>query len=120
MEAVATTKNSRGSAQKARLVIDMIRGLSVNDALAILTHTNKRAAAPIKRTLDSAIANAVQQADKNNILVDVDDLTVKSCEANTGRTKHMRRVRPAPMGRAYRERRHFCHIKITVTNEKQQ
>jgi len=77
MEAVAITKNSRGSAQKARLVIDMIRGRSVNDALAILSHTNKRAAAPIKRTLDSAIANAVQNADRANILVDVDDLTVR-------------------------------------------
>jgi len=117
MEAHAVAKYIRGSAQKARLVIDLIRGKKVNEARSILQYSKKRAARPIRLALDSAISNAVQKAEKENILVDPDDLFVKECHVDRGPTKFRRRVRPAPMGRAYRERRHLCHITITVSNE---
>lgn len=118
MEAYAIAKNIKGSPQKAKLVIDLIRGRMVNEALAILQHTNKRATHPIERLLRSAIANAEQKAQAENISVDVDELWVKECFVNKGVTKHRRRVRPAPMGRAYRERRHYSHIAIKVSSEK--
>lgn len=120
MEARAVAKYIKGSPQKARLVIDLIRGKSVNDALAILRFSRKRAARPIKNALDSAIANARQSAEKANVLVDVDDLLVKSCSADQGPTKSRRRVRPAPMGRAYREQRRSCHITMVVGTEKEE
>jgi len=58
-----------------------------------------------------------QLAQKDNVLVDVDGLWVKECYADTGATKHRRRVRPAPMGRAYRERRHYSHLTVVVSSE---
>lgn len=118
MEAQAKARNVKGSAQKARLVVDLIRGLKVNEALAILGYTNKRAAQPVERLLRSAIANAEQKAQAENISVDVDELWVKECFVDKGVTKNRRRVRPAPMGRAYRERRHYSHITIAVSSEK--
>ncbi|QYO67384.1 50S ribosomal protein L22 [Leptolyngbya sp. 7M] len=117
MEAIAKTKYLKGSPRKARLVIDLIRGQDVSRALAILKFTEKRAAAPIEKTLRSAIANATYQAEQMNIAVDPDDLWVKSCFVDMGPTKHRRRMRPAPQGRAYREQRHYCHITIEVTSE---
>ena len=119
MEAYAVARNIKGSSQKARLVVDLIRGLKVNQALAILQYTNKRSAHPIERLLRSAIANAEQKAQADNIAVDVDELWVKECYVNKGVTKNRRRVRPAPMGRAYRERRHYSHITITVSSERE-
>lgn len=118
MEAYAIGKYIQGSAQKARLVVDTIRGRNVNDALAILRFTNKRAAKPIEKVLRSAIANATQKADKENISVDVDRLFVNLCHVDTGMTKFRRRVRPAPMGRAYRERRHYCNITVHVSTNR--
>jgi large subunit ribosomal protein L22 len=118
MEAYAIAKYIKGSAQKARLVVDTIRGRNVNDALAILRFTNKRAAKPIEKVLRSAIANATQKADKDNISVDVDRMVVSNCHVDTGVTKWRRRVRPAPMGRAYRERRHYCHITVYVSSDR--
>ena len=118
MEAQAIAKNVKGSAQKAKLVIDLIRGLDVNQALAILEYTPKRSAFPIERLLRSAIANAEQKAQAENIAVDVDELWVKECFVGKGITKNRRRVRSAPMGRAYRERRHYSHITIKVSSEK--
>ena len=115
MEARASAKYLRGSAQKARLVIDMIRGKGVNEALAILQFTNKRAAAGIEKCVRSAIANATELAEKGNVAVDPDDLWVKACYVDMGPTKHRRRVRPAPQGRAYREQRHFCHVTVEVS-----
>ncbi|MEP7272594.1 MAG: 50S ribosomal protein L22 [Acidobacteriota bacterium] len=120
MDANAIAKNVKGSPQKAKLVIDLIRGLLVNEALAILQFTNKRSAHPIERLLRSAIANAEQKAQAGNISVDVDELWVKECYVGKGVTKHRRRVRPAPMGRAYRERRHYSHITITVSSDKRE
>src|SRR4051812_6154179 len=115
MEAIASAKYLRGSAQKARLVVDMIRGKRVGEALAILQFTNKRAAEGVEKCLRSAIANATEKAERNNVAVDPDDLVVKTAFVDMGPTKHRRRVRPAPQGRAYREQRHFCHVTVLVS-----
>jgi large subunit ribosomal protein L22 len=118
MEAKASAKNMRGSAQKARLVVDLIRGKNVAHALNILQFTHKRAADIVSKCLKSAIANANFAAEKQNIAIDPDDLWVKSCFVDIGPTKRRFRMRPAPQGRAYRERRHYCHITVEVTSEK--
>jgi large subunit ribosomal protein L22 len=117
MEAIAKTKFLKGSPRKARLVIDLIRGRNVSQALAILKFTDKRAADPIEKTLRSAIANATYQAEQQNIAIDPDDLWVRTCFVDMGPTKNRRRMRPAPQGRAYREQRHYCHITIQVTSD---
>ncbi len=117
MEATASAKYLRGSAQKARLVVDMIRGKDVNQALAILRFTRKRAAAHIEKCVRSAIANANEAAEKANISIDPDDLWVRTAFVDRGPTKNRRRVRPAPQGRAYREQRHFCHVTISLSND---
>jgi large subunit ribosomal protein L22 len=119
MEARASAKYLRGSAQKARLVIDMIRGKNVNQALAILRYTNKRAALGIEKCVKSAIANANEAAEKANIAVDPDELWLKAAFVDRGPTKNRSRMRPAPQGRAFRERRHFCHVTILVSSDKQ-
>ena len=119
MEAIAKTKHLKGSPRKARLVIDMIRGQNVSRALAILKFTDKRAADPIAKCLNSAIANATYAAEQQNIAIDPDGLWVKACYVDMGPTKNRRRMRPAPQGRAYREQRHYCHITIQVTSEEQ-
>jgi large subunit ribosomal protein L22 len=119
MEARASAKYLRGSAQKARLVIDMIRGKNVNQALAILQYTNKRAADGIEKCVRSAIANATEAAEKANVAVEPDDLWVKAAFVDRGPTKNRRRMRPAPQGRAYRERRHFCNVTILLSNDEQ-
>ena len=117
MEATASAKYLRGSAQKARLVIDMIRGKDVNQALAILRYANKRAAAGIEKCVRSAIANANEAAEKANVSIDPDELWVKVAYVDRGPTKNRRRVRPAPQGRAYREQRHFCHVTVLLSND---
>ena len=117
MEATASAKYLRGSAQKARLVVDMIRGKDVNQALAILRYTKKRAAGGVEKCMRSAIANANEAAEKANVSIDPDDLWVRTAFVDRGPTKNRRRVRPAPQGRAYREQRHFCHITISLTND---
>jgi large subunit ribosomal protein L22 len=117
MEARASSKYLRGSAQKARLVVDMIRGKNVNEALAVLQYTNKRAASGIEKCVRSAIANATEAAEKANVAVDPDDLWVKACFVDMGPHKNRRRVRPAPQGRAYREQRHFCHVTVLLSND---
>ena len=117
MEARASAKYLRGSAQKARLVVDMIRGKNVGQALAILKYSNKRAGKGIEKCVRSAIANANEAAEKANISIDPDDLWVKTAFVDRGPTKNRRRVRPAPQGRAFRERRHFCHITILLSSD---
>ena len=117
MEAIAKTKYLKGSPRKARLVVDLIRGRNVSQALAILKFTDKRAADPIAKCLNSAIANATYQAEQQNIAIDPDDLWVRTCFVDMGPTKNRRRMRPAPQGRAYREQRHYCHITIQVTSD---
>jgi large subunit ribosomal protein L22 len=117
MEATASAKYLRGSAQKARLVVDLIRGKDVNQALAILRFSKKRAARGVEKCMRSAIANANEAAEKANVSIDPDDLWVRSAFVDRGPTKNLRRVRPAPQGRAYREQRHFCHVTILLSND---
>lgn len=117
MEARASAKYLRGSAQKARLVVDLIRGKNVNAALALLQFTNKRAAGSIEKCVRSAVANATELAEKQNIAIDPDDLWVKACFVDIGPTKNRRRTRPAPQGRAYREQRHFCHVTVLLSSD---
>jgi len=118
MNARAITKYAQGSPQKARLVVDTIRGKRVPEALAILHFTKKRAAATIEKTLRSAVANASYQADEKNVTIDVDELYVAKAMVDLGPTKFRRRRRPAPMGRAYSERRWRSHITIEVSTDK--
>ena len=120
MEARASAKFLRGSAQKARLVVDMIRGKNVNQALAILRYSNKRAALGIEKCVKSAIANANEAAEKANVSVDPDDLWLKAAYVDRGPTKNRSRMRPAPQGRAYRERRHFCHVTVLVSSDREE
>ena len=110
MEAKAVGKYLRGSPQKARLVIDLIRGKNVQQALGVLRYTNKRATRPVERVLLSAIANAKEK----NPAADVDQFVVSRAVVDSGPTKWRRRMRPAPMGRAYREQRRSKHIAITI------
>ncbi|MBV9210720.1 MAG: 50S ribosomal protein L22, partial [Acidobacteria bacterium] len=88
-----------------------------NQALAILQYTNKRAADGIEKCVRSAIANASEAAEKANIAIDPDELWVKACFVDRGPTKHRRRMRPAPQGRAYREQRHFCHVTVLLSSD---
>jgi large subunit ribosomal protein L22 len=97
----------------------MIRGKNVNQALAILRFSNKRAALGIEKCVKSAIANANEAAEKANIAVDPDELWLKAAFVDRGPTKNRSRMRPAPQGRAFRERRHFCHITVLVSSDKQ-
>ena len=123
MEARAVAKFIPGSPQKARGVIDLIRGRSVNEARSILMFSRKRAARKILDVVQSAIANALRKADESNIAVDVDELVVQQCYVNSGPTKHRagsRRYRPAPRGRAYMERRRSSNITVVVSTGKEE
>jgi large subunit ribosomal protein L22 len=110
MEASAKGKYIKGSPQKARLVIDLIRGKHVQEALGILRFTKKRATRSIEKVLLSAVANAKEK----NAAADVDQFVINRAVIDTGPTKWRRRVRPAPMGRAYREQRRYKHITISI------
>ena len=92
------------------MVIDLIRGRNVQEALAILKFTKKRATHPIEKVLLSAVANAKEK----NATADVDTFIVHRAVVDSGPTKWRRRVRPAPMGRAYRQQRRCKHISITI------
>lgn len=113
MEASAVGKFIRGSPQKARLVIDLIREKNVQDALAILRFTKKRATRSIQKVLLSAVANAREKFPT----ADVDQFIIARVVVDMGPTKWRRRVRPAPMGRAYREQRRYQHIRITIIGQ---
>ena len=116
MEAKATAKYIKGSPQKARLVIDLIRGKPVEDALSILQFSRKRAAKPIEKVLRSAIASAEQKL----AAVNLENLFVKEAFVNLGPTKWRSRLRPAPMGRAHRQMRRQSHITIRVSDGTEQ
>lgn len=107
MQATAKMNYVRVSPQKARLVVDTIRGRRVEEALTILATTNKRVAPQIAKVLRSAIANAENIGD-----VDVDELVVSEAYVNEG--PRMKRIRAAPMGRAYRYYHRLAHIVVTV------
>jgi large subunit ribosomal protein L22 len=113
LEVKATSKYIRTSAQKAGLVLDLIRGKKASDALSILRFTKKSVARDVEKTLRSAIANAVNVADKNQKRrLDEDDLVVSAAYADQGPTQ--KRVRPAPMGRAYQVLRRTTHLTVCV------
>jgi large subunit ribosomal protein L22 len=109
IEAHATAKYVRTSAQKAGLVMDLIRGRDVNKALATLTFTRKAISHDIAKVLRSAIANAQQ---KDGFGGDVDRLFVSACYADQGPS--MKRIRPAPMGRAFRVVKRTAHLTVRV------
>jgi large subunit ribosomal protein L22 len=112
-EVKATSKYLRTSAQKAGLVLDLIRGKKASDAIAILHFTKKSVARDVEKTLRSAIANAVNVADKNQKRrLDEDDLVVSAAYADQGPSQ--KRVRPAPMGRAYQVIRRTTHVTVCV------
>ena len=109
VQAHATAKYIRTSAQKAGLVMDLIRGRDVNRALATLQYTRKGVGHDIAKLLRSAIANAQQ---KEGFGGDVDRLFVAACYANQGPS--MKRIRPAPMGRAFRVVKRTAHLTVRV------
>jgi len=109
MVSKATSRFIRMSPQKARLVVDLIRGKNVNEALMTLKFTNKpKSTREIEKVVKSAVANATQK-DEN---LDVDNLFVETCFINEG--PRLKRIRPAPMGRAYRYQRRTSHITIQL------
>jgi large subunit ribosomal protein L22 len=109
IEARATARYVRTSAQKAGLVLALIRGKDVNRALATLKYTKKSVAGDVEKLLRSAIANAQQ---KEGFSGDVDRLYVAACYANQGPSQ--KRVRPAPMGRAFRVLKRTAHLTVQV------
>jgi large subunit ribosomal protein L22 len=110
IQAQATARYVRTSAQKAGLVMDLIRGKDVNRALATLRFARKAIAGDVEKLLRSAIANAQQ---KEGFSGDVDRLFVSACYANQGPSA--KRVRPAPMGRAYRVLKRTAHLTVHVS-----
>jgi large subunit ribosomal protein L22 len=110
IEARATAKGVRTSAQKAGLVCALIRGKGVNQALATLQFTRKMIARELAKVLRSAVANAQL---KEGFGGDIERLYVSACYANQGQS--MKRVRPAPMGRAYRVVKRTAHLTVQVT-----
>jgi large subunit ribosomal protein L22 len=112
MEFRAQTRFVRVSPQKARLVLDLIKGRRVEDALNTLAFTKKRVAAKVEKLLRSAVENANYLSTEKNVDVDLDNLYVKHAVANDG--PRMKRIRPAPMGRAFRYVRRIAHIEIAL------
>ena len=109
MEAIAKHNFARISPQKARLVADQIRGKSVDQALELLTFSNKKAAELVKKVLESAIANA-----EHNEGADIDELKVSTIFVDEGMT--MKRIRPRAKGRADRIFKRTCHITVKVSD----
>jgi large subunit ribosomal protein L22 len=115
MEFTAKARYMRVSPQKARLVLDMIKGRRVEEAMNMLAFTNKRVAPAVGKLLRSAIENATYLSNERGMDVDVDRLFVKQAIANEG--PRMKRIRPAPMGRAYRYQRRISHIEIVLAEK---
>ena len=111
MESKATVRYLRISPQKVRLVADLIRGKQVGQAIDILRFTKKRGAHHVEKLLKSAIANAQDRQEG----IDVDELYVKRTWVNDG--PRMKRIRPAPMGRAYRYQRRMANITIELATK---
>jgi large subunit ribosomal protein L22 len=108
MTATAKHNYVRVSAQKARLVVDLIRGLPAERALVTLKTTNKGIAPAVAKVLQSAVSNAEEKG------ADVDELVVSEAYVNEG--PRLKRIRPAPMGRAFRYFHRLSHIVITVSD----
>jgi large subunit ribosomal protein L22 len=112
IEGVAKARYIRVSPQKARLVVDLIRGQRAGDALQTLRFTKKRVAKEVEKTLRSAIANAERKADDAGESLDVDALYVTMCCVNEG--PRWKRMRPAPMGRGFGYQKRTSHIIVQV------
>jgi len=110
MQVSATAKRLQISPQKARLVVDQVRGKQVSDALDILSFSNRKGAVLVRKVLESAIANA-----ENNEGADIDELKVSEVFVNEGMT--MKRIKPRAKGRADRIFKRSSHITVTVTDE---
>jgi len=108
----AEARFQRVSPQKARLVLDLIKGLGVEQALTTAAFTKKRIAPVIHKLLTSAVDNAKYLSGEQGLDIDVDNLYVKQALANEG--PRMKRIRPAPMGRAFRYQRRLTHIILSV------
>ena len=115
MEFIAKARFTRVSPQKARLVLDLIKGRRVEDALTTLTFTKKRIAPAIFQLLRSAVENANYLSQEKGMDVDLDRLYVKHAIANDG--PRMKRIRPAPMGRAFRYQRRISHMEIVLAEK---
>jgi large subunit ribosomal protein L22 len=115
MEFTAKARFTRVSPQKARLVLDLIKGRRVEDALTTLTFTKKRIAPAIFQLLRSAVENANYLSQEKGMDVDLDRLYVKHAIANEG--PRMKRIRPAPMGRAFRYQRRISHMEIVLAEK---
>ena len=114
MEFRAEMRYLRVSPQKARLVLNLIKGSRVEDARNTLLYTKKRVAAPVAKLLQSALDNANFLSAEKNLDVDIDNLYVKSAIANDG--PRMKRIRPAPQGRAFRYQRRISHIELVLAD----
>jgi large subunit ribosomal protein L22 len=112
----AEAKFQRTSPQKAKLVLDTIKGMRVEQALNTVHFSTKRMAPVIEKVLRSAIQNATYVSQEQGLDVDVDNLYVRTAIANEG--PRMKRIRPAPMGRAFRYQRRLAHIIVTVAEKK--
>jgi large subunit ribosomal protein L22 len=118
MEFTAEARFQRVSPQKARLVLDLIKGMRVEQALDTLAFTKKRIAPDIHKLVRSAVQNATYVSDEKGLDIDVDNLFVKRAIANEG--PRMKRIRPAPMGRAFRYQRRISHIEIALAEKNAQ
>src|ERR1700678_2608869 len=112
----AEAKFQRTSPQKVKLVLDLIKGLRVEQALNTVHFSTKRIAPVVEKVLRSAIQNASYVSDEQGLDVDIDNLYVHTAVANEG--PRMKRIRPAPMGRAFRYQRRLAHIIVTVAEKK--
>jgi large subunit ribosomal protein L22 len=117
MEFRAEKKFLRISPQKARLVLDQIKGQNVEDALNLLSYSNKNVAPDVRKLLKSASDNAAYVSQEKGLDLDVDNLFVKNAISNEG--PRMKRIRPAPQGRAYRYQRRLAHISIVLAERQQ-
>jgi large subunit ribosomal protein L22 len=115
MEFRAEAKYMRVSPQKARLVLNLIKGRRVEEARNTLAFTKKRVAATVGKLLQSAIDNASFLSTEKGLDVDLDNLYVKHAVANDG--PRMKRIRPAPMGRAYHYVRRIAHLEIVLAEK---
>ncbi len=112
----AEAKYQRVSPQKAKLVLDLIKGRRVEDALQTVAFTKKRVAPLVEKVLRSALENANYLSEERGLDLDVDNLYVKTAVANEG--PRLKRIRPAPMGRAFRYQRRIAMILITIAEKK--
>lgn len=113
MEARAINKYIGSSPRKMRLVVDLIRGKSVDQALEILHFQSKHASRDAEKTLRSAVANLMNLNDE--VRIEPEDLYVKEAYVNEG--PMLKRILPAPMGRAFRVRKRSCHVSIIVATK---